>query len=232
MSNLKFKILLVEDDFNLGNLLSELLSNYDYEVKLFRDGETALKQFDKHNFDLCIIDVMMPKMDGFTLVNNIRQSNKLIPIIFLTAKSLKTDKLQGYKIGADDFITKPFDEQELLWKINAIHRKKLNPIVSKKIDKIKIGNYIFDYQGLSLAYKENSYRITEKESEILNYFSLNRNKIIRREDMLKALWGENDYFMGRSLDVFISRLRKYLKEDERILIENVFGVGFIFKCPS
>jgi DNA-binding response OmpR family regulator len=228
----RFKILLAEDDLNLGVLLIDYLETEGFDVKLCKDGELALKIFQSNQFDLCLLDVMMPKMDGFALAKAIRLQNKNIPIIFITAKSLKEDKLKGYGLGADDYITKPFDEEELLWKIKAVIRRMPENKAGSKTAIISLGNYLFDYSNQSLTIGGTSKRITEKESDILNYLSAHRNKVIKREEMLKALWGANDYFLGRSLDVFITKIRKYLKEDPDISIENVFGVGFIFNAPE
>jgi DNA-binding response OmpR family regulator len=228
----KVNILLAEDDPNLGLLLVDYLKTEGFTVKLCKDGELALKTFQSHSFDLCLLDVMMPKMDGFGLAKEIRKKNKSIPILFITAKSLKEDKLKGYVIGADDYITKPFDEEELLWKIKALIRRvstAANPI---KPTVVSLGNYTFDFHNQSLSIGDSTKRITEKESDILNYFFLHRNQMIKREELLKNVWGENDYFLGRSLDVFITKIRKYLIEDPSLSIENVFGVGFIFNVPE
>lgn len=224
----KIHILLAEDDLNLGILLVDYLEAEGFDVKLCKDGELALKSFQANTYDLCLLDVMMPKIDGFSLAKEIRLKDKKIPIIFITAKSLKEDKLIGYNLGADDYITKPFDEEELLWKIKAVIRRVPENKNENKVEIISIGKYMFDFNNQSLIINNQSQRITEKESDILKYLSEHRNHIIKREDMLKELWGENDYFLGRSLDVFISKMRKYLKEDQTIRIENVFGVGFIF----
>jgi DNA-binding response OmpR family regulator len=228
MSKEKFNILLAEDDLNLGILLVDHLGAEGFEVTLCKDGELALKEFKEGHFDLCLLDVMMPKMDGFTLAKEIRKKDKQIPLLFITARSLKEDKLKGYDLGADDYITKPFDEEELLWKIKAVIRRK----PAKKMDVIAIGKYSFDYSNQLLSIGANSKRITEKECDILHYLSENRNKVIKREELLKDVWGENDYFLGRSLDVFITKIRKYLKDDPSLTIENVFGVGFIFNVPD
>lgn len=227
----KTNILLAEDDLNLGVLLVDFLETEGYVVKLCKDGEIALKVFQNQSFDICLLDVMMPNMDGFTLAKEIKLKNKNIPIIFITAKSLKEDKLIGYDLGADDYITKPFDEEELLWKIKAVIRRVPESKNNIKQDIISIGKYEFDFNNQSLSINGKTQRITEKESDILNYLSQHRNHVIKREAMLKELWGENDYFLGRSLDVFISKMRRYLKEDSTITIENVFGVGFIFNVP-
>ncbi len=230
MPEARLKILLAEDDLNLGMLLVDYLGTEGFNVKLCKDGELAIKAFSEDIFDLCLLDVMMPKMDGFSLAKAIRLKDKKIPVIFISAKSLKEDKLKGYGLGADDYITKPFDEEELLWKIKAVIRR--SPVKDNVIKAIiPIGKYSFDFNNQSLSIGGKIKRITEKESEILDYLSDHRNHVIKREDLLKEIWGENDYFFGRSLDVFITKIRKYLKEDPELRIENVFGVGFIFNVP-
>jgi DNA-binding response OmpR family regulator len=223
-------ILLAEDDVNLGILLVDYLESDGFSVKLCRDGEQALKSFQSGNFDLCLLDVMMPKLDGFSVARHIRASDKNIPIIFITAKSLKEDKSAGYELGADDYITKPFDEEELLWKIRAVIRRVPDATIGQGI--IPIGKYSFDYKNQSLLLNGISKRITERESAILNYLAARRNQLVKREEVLKDLWGENDYFLGRSMDVFITKIRKYLKDDPELTIENVFGVGFILNAPE
>lgn len=228
----KPNILIAEDDLNLGFLITDYLESEGFNVKLCRDGVLALKAYLTDKFDLCLFDVMMPNMDGFTLTKEIRINDKKTPIIFITAKSLKEDKFKGYSLGIDDYITKPFDEEELLWKIKAILKRIPEKLNKKTSNSISIGKYIFDIHNQSLIINNQIKRITEKESDILNYLYEHRNNIIKREEMLKSLWGENDYFLGRSLDVFISKIRKYLKEDSEISIETVFGVGFIFNVPN
>lgn len=224
----RLKILLAEDDLNLGVLLVDYLETEGFDVKLCKDGELALRVFQDHTFDLCLVDVMMPKLDGFSLAKGIRSKDKKIPVIFITAKSLKEDKLKGYDLGADDYITKPFDEEELLWKIKAVIRRIPESKNEGKVEIVSIGKYSFDFNNQSLTLAGKTKRITEKESDILKYLADHKNNIIKREDMLKDLWGDNDYFLGRSLDVFITKIRKYLKEDTELSIENVFKVGFIF----
>lgn len=226
-----FKILLAEDDLNLGILLMDYLETEDFEVKLCKDGAKALKAFQQQDYDLCLLDVMMPELDGFSLAKEIRKKDPQIPIVFITAKSLKADKLKGYNLGADDYITKPFDEEELLWKIKALIRRIPPNTSEAKTTIITLGNYQFDPHNQSLILNGKTRRMTEKESNILQYLCSHKNNLIKREDMLVALWGENDYFLGRSLDVFITKIRKYLKEDSKVNIENVFGVGFIFNVP-
>ncbi|HRG58154.1 MAG TPA: response regulator transcription factor [Bacteroidia bacterium] len=232
MSEFTFKILLAEDDPNLGYLLKECLCLEGFEVELCKDGEIALQAFRLNNFDLCLLDVMMPKLNGFNLAQAIKAINSKIPIVFLTAKSLKEDKLKGYNLKADDYITKPFDEEELIWKIKAIRRRQREILINATTDTIALGNYKFNYKNQSLTINHDTKRITEKECEILFYLANHRNVIIKRQDLLTEIWGENDYFFGRSLDVFITKIRKYLNKDERISIENVFGVGFIFNVPE
>ncbi len=232
MSKVRLKILLAEDDLNLGVLLVDYLETEGFDVKLCKDGELALIAFQNISFDLCLLDVMMPKKDGFSLANGIRKKDKKIPIIFITAKSLKEDKLKGYDLGADDYITKPFDEEELLWKIKAVIRRIQENKSEIKNEIISIGKYLFDFNNQSLTFGGKTKRITEKESNILYYLVSHRNNIIKREELLKDIWGENDYFFGRSLDVFITKIRKYLKEDPNLSIENVFGVGFILNVPD
>lgn len=221
-------ILLVEDDLNLGFLLVEFLESKGFSVKLYRDGLTALAGFQNGNFDFCILDVMLPKMDGFTLARKLKILNDQIPMVFLTARSLKEDKVKGYEIGADDYITKPFDEDELFLKINAI-LSRIHLSRSSGDNHFKIGKFNFDYQNQLLEIEGENRRLTERESNILKVLCLSKNKVIRREQILTAIWGENDYFAGRSLDVFISKLRKYFSTDPTVRIENIPKVGFILQ---
>ncbi len=221
-------ILLVEDDLNLGFLLVEFLEQKGFSVKLYRDGLTAFTGFQNGNFDFCILDVMLPKMDGFTLAKKMKILNSQVPIIFLTARSLKEDKMKGYEIGVDDYVTKPFDEDELFYKINAIlNRIQLSKNSGEEV--FLIGKYEFDFQNQSLEFDGQKRRLTERESTILKILCLYKNKVVRREQILTAIWGENDYFAGRSLDVFISKLRKYFSSDPGICIENIPKVGFILQ---
>lgn len=224
-------ILLVEDDLNLGFLLVEFLETKGFSVKLYRDGQTAFTGFQGGHFDFCILDVGLPKMDGFTLAKKIKIINAQIPVIFLTARSLKEDKIKGYEIGVDDYITKPFDEDELLYKINAIlNRSHLSKGLGDNT--FQIGRFQFDYQNQLLEIDGQKRRLTERESDILKVLCLSKNKVIRREQILTAIWGENDYFAGRSLDVFISKLRKYFSLDPSVCIENIPKVGFILQDNS
>ncbi len=224
--------MLAEDDPNLGILLVDYLEAEGLAVELCKDGELAWKAFQSDSFDLCLVDVMMPKMDGFSLAKKIRAKDKKVPLIFITARSFREDKIKGYSLEADDYITKPFDEEELLWKIKAIIRRGGSNAIESNSEIIAIGKYTFDLHNQLLIINDKAKRITEKEAEILNYLSWHRNKVIKRAEMVKELWGEEDYFLGRSLDVFITKIRKYLKEDPEISIENVFKVGFVFNVPQ
>jgi len=220
------KILLVEDDPSLGMLMKDFLGMEGFDVVLAKDGVEGLSIYTTDSFDLCILDVMMPLMDGFTLARKIRKKNTEVPIIFLTAKSLKEDKLNGFDLGGDDYITKPFDEDELVRRINAVLKRSFK-VVEEEVCKCKIGKFDFDHSNLELSIDGKLSRITKKEADVLTLLCNSRNSLVKREEILLKVWGENDYFMGRSLDVFITKLRKHLKPDPAIKIENVHGVGFI-----
>lgn len=219
------KILLVEDDIDLGNVMKQYLEINDFEVQLCRNGKEGLESFKNITCDLCILDVMMPKIDGFTLARHIRDEDDTIPFIFLTAKNQKTDRITGLKIGADDYITKPFEIDELVLRLQNILRRTQ----TINIEKQEIASFIFCEKQLLLQRKEEEQRLTKQEAKLLALLLKNQNTIVQRNDILTQLWGNNDYFNGRSLDVFISRLRKYLKADENIEIETVRGIGYILK---
>lgn len=222
----KHKILLVEDDLNLGFLTQEYLEGEGFDVKLYRDGEAGLNGFKNGDYDLCLLDVMLPSIDGYSLAKKIKSINKSIPIIFLTAKSLKEDKLIGFNLGADDYITKPFDEEELLCRIRAVLARAVNITVSTP-DYYNIGNYVFFPAQQKLAFNDSETRLTSRESELLKILCRSINTIIKKEDILNELWGESDYFKGRSLDVFISKLRKYLKDDQSVTLESIPKSGIM-----
>jgi len=223
----KLKILLVEDDINMGFLLAEYLEDNHFDVKLCKDGEAGLTAWQNSPFDFCIFDVMLPLMDGFTLAKRVRTLNKEIPIILLTAKSMKEDKIHGFNLGIDDYITKPFDEEELLCRIHAILNRTLQNGHTNGSTRFSIGKYQFDYENQLLCLDSHSNRLTKKENEILRILCLAKNKIAKRDEILISIWGKNDYFTGRSLDVFITKLRKYLKDDGAIKIEGIPTVGYI-----
>lgn len=225
----KTKILLVEDDPNLSMVLKDYLEMMEYDIVHAEDGVEGLKAFNAEDFDLCILDIMMPKKDGFTLAEEIRKANTGIPVIFLTAKSLKEDRIKGFQKGGDDYITKPFSTEELSLRIKAILKRTQNSILEKMGNDQEvyfIGKYCFDYNNMQLKSPETERTLTRKEAGLLKLLVLNKNKLLQREVALKTIWGENDYFIGRSMDVFIAKLRKYLKEDEDISITNVHGMGF------
>lgn len=228
----KIKILLVEDDTNLGFLLLEFLESNNFYVKLYRDGLSALNSFKASEFDFCILDVMLPQMDGFTLAESIREINKKVPVIFLTARSMKEDKIRGFRIGIDDYITKPFDEDELLFRIQSI----LNRVNSSQdqLEKLifNIGDFIFDVNNQELRYGKKYTRLTSKESKILTLLAKSINNIVPRDDIMINVWGETDYFIGRSLDVFISKLRRHLHDDNKIKIETIPTVGVVLNVTE
>ena len=229
MDNKKTRILYVEDDVNLGFVTKDNLLKKGYDITLVQDGLTAAQTFTQQKFDLCILDVMLPKIDGFALAQKIRDKDKNIPILFLTAKSMLEDKLQGFKLGGDDYITKPFSIDELVSKVEVfLKRSKVYATNAEEKNLYHIGNYEFDFKELTLKNKNNSYALTLREAELLRMLSLNRNQVVRREAILHQVWGEDNYYIGRSLDVFVSRLRKMFADDPHIQIENVRGVGFKF----
>lgn len=222
---MKAKILYVEDDEILSFVTRDNLELQGYELVCAQDGESALDIIKKNPFDICILDVMLPKMDGFTLAKEIRKFDQDIPIIFLTAKSLKEDKIHGLKIGGDDYIIKPFSIEELILKVEIFLRRRKISGPGRQTNFL-IGAYEFDFNNLLLKYNKEERKLTQREAELLKMLIENKNQVLKRENILELIWGENDYFLGRSLDVFISRLRKYLSQDEQVKIENIHGVGF------
>ena len=223
----KRNILLVEDDFNLGIVVQDFLNLEGYTVHLCRDGKEGLQKFNKNKYDVCLLDVMLPEKDGYEIAEDIRKVDKEIPIIFLTAKSNPEDKVKGFKAGGDDYITKPFNREEFLLRIKAILRRANNETDEDENEGIiSLGSYELDFQNLKLSHKEENKKLTKRETAILKLLSENRNRVIERSLVLNMIWGDDNYFNGRSLDVFITKLRKYLKYDEGIQINNIHGVGF------
>ncbi len=218
------RILVAEDDTNLGFVIEDHLSSEGYEVHWVLDGLEALTKFDTLDFDLCLLDVMMPKLDGFRLASNIREKDEFVPIIFLTAKSLEEDKLKGFEIGGDDYVTKPFSIKELTHRVRVFLRR--SGYMNKPEEMVNLGAYKFDMNNLTLAEGDKIIHLTQIETDLLKLLSINCNTLVTREEILTKIWGENDYFKGRSLDVFITRLRKYLKSDPSLEIRNHHGVGF------
>jgi len=233
MPNNDFQILLVEDDQNLGFVVKDNLESEGIGVDWCTDGEKALGRFTLNKYDLCIVDVMLPKLDGFTLVTKIREINEQIPVLFLTAKSLEEDRIKGFEIGADDYISKPFSMQELLLRVKVfLKRNNVQYQAPDVAERIQIGKFTFDIQNLSLSNGEDETKLTQKEADLLQLFIQNKEIVLKREHILKAVWGQSDYFLGRSLDVFITRLRKYLKDDPDITITNYHRVGFKFSTAQ
>jgi DNA-binding response OmpR family regulator len=219
------KVLIAEDDRDFGNILTQYVTISGFEVTLARDGKEAWELFNKDKPDICVLDVMMPEMDGFTLAEKIKQSHQEMPFIFLTAKSLKEDIVKGLKLGADDYITKPFDPEVLILRINNI----LKRVYSSVNDEYHVSSTVLMFNTLELMCGKKKEKLTLKEAQLLRYFIINKNKILAREDILTEIWGEDDYFLGRSMDVFISRLRKYVSDDRGIDIRTVRGMGFILE---
>ena len=233
MAETKAHLLYVEDDESLSFVTRDNLELNNYEVTHCEDGQIALETIRSgQKFDLCILDVMLPEVDGFTLAQEIRKRDEIMPIIFLTAKSMKQDKIHGLTIGADDYITKPFSIEELLLKIDIfLRRSKFSGVVKGNVP-VSVGYYSFDYKNLSLTTEGYSETLTQKEADLLKLLNEHRNQVVKRSFILETIWGKDDYFLGRSLDVFISRLRKYLNLDDRIKIENIHGVGFKFRVDD
>jgi len=219
------KVLIAEDDRDFGNILAQYITISGFEVKLARDGKEAWEHYNRDKPDICVLDVMMPEMDGFTLAEKIKDDRPDIPVIFLTARSLKEDIVKGLKIGADDYITKPFDPDVLILRINNI----LKRVYSSSNDEFHISSTVLRFNALELICGKSKEKLTLKEAQLLKYFIINKNKVLAREDILTEIWGEDDYFLGRSMDVFISRLRKYISDDKKIDIRTVRGTGFIME---
>jgi DNA-binding response OmpR family regulator len=219
-------ILLVEDDPSLGFAISDNLNAKEYDVTWCRDGEKGLIMFNQKAYDLCILDIMLPKKDGLTLAKEIRLNNASVPILFLTAKSMLEDKLEGFRVGADDFICKPFNLEELLYRMEVFLRRRNSTSTPKGENVIKVGAFEFEYTKHLLKHESGIRKLTSKEAILLLLLYSNRDRILKREEMLTAIWGDDDYFIGRSMDVFISKLRKYLKADPAVQVVNYHGIGF------
>jgi DNA-binding response OmpR family regulator len=227
----KAKVLLAEDDAALGFVIKDALEEAGYEVVLCTDGQTAIDRFAKNEFDICLLDVMMPNKDGFAVAKKIRSQTDLVPILFLTAKSMEEDRIKGFHTGADDYITKPFNMEELLLRMDVFLRRtrKMHADHSKQY---KIGQLLFSYTDLKISSGETSSSMTQKEADLLYFLCQHPNKVLKREEVLLNVWGKDDYFLGRSMDVFITKLRKHFKADPEIVLETIHGVGFRFNVPS
>ncbi len=225
------KILYVEDDPNLGFVTKDNLELEGFDIAHFQDGKEAWKSFSKEKYDLCLLDVMLPELDGFTLAEKIRKQNQQIPIIFLTARTMQEDRIAGLKIGGDDYISKPFSIEELILRIRIfLKRKDIQTLSSDATKNLKIGIFDFNPNEQSLCGPLKEEQLTHREAELLKFLCERKNQVIKREEILIAIWGRDDYFLGRSLDVFITRLRKMLLTDPSVKIENIHGVGFRFTC--
>ncbi|MGM0667839.1 MAG: response regulator transcription factor [Bacteroidota bacterium] len=219
------KVLIAEDDIDFGNILSQYISINGFEVTLARNGKEAWGNYIREKPDICVLDVMMPEMDGFSLAEKIRQNDPEIPFIFLTAKTLKEDILKGLKIGADDYVTKPFDPEVLMLRLNNI----LKRVYDSTNDEYSLSSTSLNFNRLEVLCRGKKEKLTLKEAQLLRYLMANKNKILRRDAILKEVWGEDDYFLGRSMDVFISRLRKYLTPDTGIELRTIRGTGFVLE---
>jgi DNA-binding response OmpR family regulator len=220
------KILLVEDDPNFGSVLKNYLELNDYDVDLSTDGNAGYDQFVTGKYDICILDVMMPKKDGFTLAKEIREKDQQVPIIFLTAKTMKEDMLAGFQSGADDYITKPFDSEVLLYKLKAIMKRSSDRSHDNSQKEFNIGRFHFNHDHRTIKTGEESQKLSPKESDLLQLLCIYKNELLPRQKALKEIWGDDNYFNARSMDVFITKLRKYLKQDPSIDIINIHGKGF------
>ncbi|WP_310557513.1 response regulator transcription factor [Flavobacterium sp.] len=227
------KVLLAEDDFDFASVLKKYLELYSYNVTWAKNGEEALKIFQKEAFDICVFDVMMPKMDGFTLAEKIIKINPETPFLFLTARKLKEDKIKGLQLGADDYIVKPFEADELVLRLNNILKRgeQKNQILNT-VEEIIIGKYIFNPNRLELKLSNHIQRLTEKEVALILFLLKHKNQLIKRNVILQEIWGNDDFFSGRSMDVFISRIRKYFSNDTSISIESIRNIGLEFKIKK
>ncbi|SFT89525.1 DNA-binding response regulator, OmpR family, contains REC and winged-helix (wHTH) domain [Lishizhenia tianjinensis] len=223
---MKAKILLCEDDTSLGFIIADQLKSLGYDVHLASDGKEGFKAFNEDHFHLCIFDVMMPKKDGFMLARDVRKVNADVPILFLTAKSMTEDKIEGFKAGGDDYLTKPFSHEELQFRVKALLKRVNVDVEEEEEHLVKLGSYTYDKDNYMLTHPEFEKKLTKKEAQILAMLCKFKNQVLPREIVLNAVWGQDDYFVGRSLDVFITKLRKYLSQDQKVSIENVHGIGF------
>ncbi len=226
----KVKILLVEDDTSLGYVIKDNLEDNDYDVTLCTDGNAGYAAFSKSFFDLCLFDVMLPQKDGLSLAAAVRRKNTHIPIMFMSAKNMNEDKIAGFNAGADDYITKPFNMEELLLRINVfIKRTKANTDQKE----FKLGDTaLFDISNLTITGSDAKINLTQKEADLMHFFCLNANKIVKREEVLTKVWGKDDYFLGRSMDVFITKIRKYISIEPTVEIQTIHGIGFKFVNPA
>lgn len=223
--------MLAEDDLSLGYVIKDNLEDAGYEVVLCADGGVAIEKFDKKDFDICLLDIMMPEKDGFAVAKKIRQHSDIIPILFLTAKSMEEDRLRGFQTGADDYITKPFSMPELLMRMDVFLRRS-RKMHSDIPQEFKLGHMRFSFTDLKLANGSETHTLTQREADLLKFLAEHPNRVLKREEVLLNVWGKDDYFLGRSMDVFMTKLRKYFKADPSIVLETIHGVGFRFNVPQ
>lgn len=228
---IKPHIFLVEDDLSFGAVLKSYLEISDFDVDWIDDGQNALTQFKKDKYDVCILDVMLPHVDGFTIATEIRKINTEIPILFLTAKSLREDVLKGYRIGADDYITKPFDTEVLIFKLRAVMKRQAGN-QPKETELFQIGTYIFDFKLRTIEHNNSKQKLSPKEAELLKMLCTNQNELLPRETALKKIWGDDGYFTARSMDVYLTKLRKLFADDPSVEIRNIHGSGFMLEIKS
>jgi DNA-binding response OmpR family regulator len=226
----KGRILLAEDDDHLRELVKDALEDEDYLVTACTDGQEAIDLFDKNKFDICLLDIMMPVKDGFTVAKKIRQQSDVIPILFISTKTLIEDKIEGYQKGADDYIVKPFNMKELLLKLDVFLRRT-KKMFSEKKQEFNIGKIHFSYTDLRLSNDDGLFDLKQKEADLLKFLCEHPNRVLKREEILVAVWGKNDYFLGRSMDVFMSKVRKYLRADPDVVLETIHGMGYRFTVP-
>lgn len=229
MASKKLKVLLAEDDLSLGYVIKDNLTEAGYEVNLYADGQAAIDNFDKTQTDICLLDVMMPFKDGFTVAKKIRQQSDVIPILFITARSMEEDRIKGFLTGADDYIVKPFSMQELLLRMDVFIRRT-RKLHADQVEEYAIGNLRFSYTDLKLYAQNDTHTLTQKEADLLKFLCEHANRILKREEVLLHVWGKDDYFLGRSMDVFMTKLRKYFKADPSVVLETIHGVGFRFNA--
>ena len=227
----KPKILLAEDDEHLSHLIKDELEDEGYSVTLCADGQSAIDVFDKNKFDLCLLDIMMPVKDGFTVAKKIRQQSDVIPIIFISTRALIDDKIEGYSRGADDYIVKPINMRELLLKLDVFLRRT-RKLFSEVKSEFTIGKIFFSHTDLKFESPDGVLKLKQKEADLLQFLCMHPNKILKRDEILLAVWGKDDYFLGRSMDVFMSKLRKYLKADPQVVLETIHGLGYRFSVPA
>ena len=231
MQPTKATILFAEDDSSLAFIVKDTLEDEGYKVVHCADGQTAIDIFDKTKFDICILDIMMPNKDGYTVAKKIRKQTDVLPILFLSTKNEEEDRLKGYDTGADDYISKPFSMPELLKKIEVFLRRS-KKLYADTVEDYSIGTILFSFVNLKIINSTETFTITQREADLLKFFCEHQNKVVKREEILINVWGKDDFFLGRSMDVFISKLRKYLKTEPDVAIETIHGIGFRFTVPS